>query len=74
MRERSERRALIAAVAYALRQLRPLLRRIAAEKHQQLESIPDRAQMAVERTIEHLELSRRDICRQDYKTWRHGSP
>ena len=58
MREWSERKALIAAVAYALQQQRPLLRRIAAEKHQPLDATTDPALMAAGRIVEHLELSR----------------
>lgn len=61
MREWTERRALICAVAFALRQLRPLLRRIVAEKHQPLDRVTDPAEMAAERIIEHLELSRYEV-------------
>ena len=50
----TERQALISNVAYALRRLRPLLRRIAAEKHPPLDGEPDPALMAAERIVEQL--------------------
>ena len=53
----TERQSLVSAVAFALRRVRPLLRRIAAEKHPPLDGEPDPAQMAAEKIVEQLELS-----------------
>ena len=61
MRQWTERQALIATVAYALQQNRPLLRRIVAETHPNPESPLDPATTAAERIIEHLELSRYEV-------------
>lgn len=74
MREWTERRALISTVAFALRQLRPLLRRIVAEKHQPLDSIADPAEMAAEQIIKHLELSRYEVRHIHGQPKRHRSP
>ncbi len=57
MRQWTIRDELIVAVAYALGQLRPLLRRIVNEKHPDPESLIDPATVAAERIIEHLERS-----------------
>ena len=70
----TERQALISTVAYALRRLRPLLRRIAAEKHPPLDGEPDPALMAAERIVEQLELSRYEVRERDEKAKRHGTP
>jgi hypothetical protein len=57
----TERHELIATVAYALRQLRPLLRHIVNEKHPDPESLLDPATAAAERIVEHLERSRYEV-------------
>ena len=70
----TERQMLISTVAYALRRVRPLLRRIAAEKHPPLDGEPDPAQMAAEKIVEHLELSRYEVREMADKPKRHSSP
>lgn len=74
MRELSERQALIGAVAYSLRQLRPLLRRIAVEKHPPLDPAMDAANITAERIVEHLERSRYEVRPRDEQPKRHATP
>lgn len=74
MREWSERRALIATVAYALQQNRPLLRRVVAEKHPNPDHPLDPAMAAAERILEHLELSRYEVRQRDDKPKHHRTP
>ena len=62
------------AVAYALRQLRPLLRRIVNEKHPDPESLLDPATAAAERIVEHLERSRYEVRKRADKPRGHRTP
>lgn len=61
-------------MAYSLRQLRPLLRRIAVEKHPPLVPAMDAAYTAAERIVEHLELSRYELRKRDDNPRRHATP
>ena len=70
----AERQALISTVAFALRQSRSLLRRIAAEKHPPLDGEPDPAQMAAEKIVEQLELSRYEVREREEQPRRRSSP
>ena len=70
----TERQELIAPVAYALRQLRPLLRRIVNEKHPDPESPIDPATAAAERIVEHLERSRYELRKRAVKPRGHRTP
>lgn len=63
MPEWTERRALIATVAYALRQQRSLLRRIVAEKHQPFDSVADPAEIAAQLIVDHLNRSNYELRR-----------
>jgi hypothetical protein len=73
MCRRTERDELIAAVAYALQQQRPLLRRIVAEKHPVSASPLDPATTAAKRIIEHLEQSRYGVRKLPCKPRGHGT-
>ncbi len=73
MRQWTNRDELIAAVAYALQQLRPLLRRIVNEKHPDPESLIDPATVAAERIIEHLERSQYEVLERKGKPRGHGT-
>jgi hypothetical protein len=57
MRPRTDRDELIATVAFALSQLRPLLRRIVAEKHPRPGDQFEPGTVAAERIVKQLELS-----------------
>lgn len=72
MRRWTERDELIAAVAYALRQARPLLRRIVAETHPDPDGALDPATAAAERVVEHLERSRYEVRHSPGKPRGHG--
>ena len=74
MRQWINRDELIAAMAYALRQSRPLLRRIAAETHPDPASILDPGTAAVERIVEHLERSQYEVRGREDKPSKHGTP
>ena len=70
MRQWTNRDELMAAVAYALGQLRPLLRRIVNEKNPDPESPIDPGTAAAERIVEHLERSRYEVReRADKPRW-----
>ena len=64
---------LVAAVAYALGQLRPLLRQIVAERHPFPDSNLNPSTAAAERIVEHLERSRYEVRRAD-KPRGHRTP
>jgi hypothetical protein len=72
MRRWTNRDELIAAVAYALQQQRPLLRRIVNEKHPHPESPIDPGTAAAERIVEHLELC--EVLERDDKPHGHLTP
>ena len=74
MAQWTERHKLIATVAFALRQLRPLLRRIVAERHPDPDSTLDPATAAAERIIEHLERSRYEVRERADKPRGHRTP
>lgn len=63
MRRWTDRDDLIATVAFALGQLRPLLRRIVAEKHPSPEDPLDFRTEAAKRIVEHLERSNYEVQR-----------
>ena len=70
----TERQELIATVAYALRQLRPVRRRIVNEKHPDPYSTLDPATAAAERIVEHLERSRYEVRERADKPRGHRTP
>ena len=74
MPNRTARQALVSTVAFALRQLRPLLRCIAAEKHPPLDGQPDPAVMAAEQIVEHLERSRFEVREREDEVKLHRTP
>ena len=74
MRPWTNRDELIAAVAYALQQLRPLLRRIVNQKHPDPESPVDPGTAAAERIVEHLKRSRYEVRKRTEKPRGHRTP
>jgi hypothetical protein len=74
LRQWTNRDEMIAAVAYALQKLRPLLRRIVNEKHPDPESPIDPATEAAERIVEHLERSRYEVREPAEKPRGHRTP
>jgi len=74
MRKWTKRDELIAALAYALGQLRPLLRRIVNEKHPHPESPVDPGTAAAERIVEHLERSGHQVRERTEKPRGHWTP
>jgi hypothetical protein len=74
MRQWTNRDELIAAVAYALQQLRPLLRRIVNEKHPDPESPVDPGTAAAEPIVEHWGRSRYEVRERADKPRGHRPP
>jgi hypothetical protein len=70
----SDRQGLIATLAFAFRQSRPLLRRIVAEKHPSPTELLDPAMMAAEKILRQLELSNYEVRRKDQRQRPHHTP
>lgn len=74
MPNRSHRQDLIATIAFALRQSRPLLRRLVTEKHPSPTDLLDPAMMAADKILRQLELSGYEVRRRDRRVRQHSTP